>query len=142
MKPEPPCRLRCGLVLTDIEQMKRFLQSERTEGTRVHLTFEISGRAGYRYDQLCGYAEDITVSNPSKMTWIHRTAKKTDRIDACKEGPSVVRWLVTEASWRAIKKSPCLRAFYERVRCGQKGRKNIAIVAVARKLLRRVRIGV
>ena len=28
-----------------------------------------------------------------------------------------------------------------RVRCGQKGRKKIAIVVVARKLLRRVRIG-
>jgi len=115
--------------------MRRFLQSEARGGARVHLTFEISGRAGYRYDQLCGYAEDITVSNPSKMTWIYRTSKKTDRIDARKQGPSVVRWLVTEASWRAIKKSPGLRAFYERVRCGQKGRKKIAIVAVARKLL-------
>jgi transposase len=52
-----------------------------------------------------------------------------------KQGPSVVRWLVTEASWRAIKKSAGLRAFYERVRCGQAGRKKIAIVAVARKLL-------
>ncbi len=26
----------------------------------------------------------ITVANPSKMTWIYRTAKKNDRIDACK----------------------------------------------------------
>jgi hypothetical protein len=31
--------------------------------------------------------------------------------------------------------SLALRAFYERVRCGQKGRKKIAIVAVARKPL-------
>lgn len=34
-----------------------------------------------------------------------------------------------------IKKSPSLRAFYERVMRGQKNRKKIAIVAVARKLL-------
>jgi len=52
-----------------------------------------------------------------------------------KQGPSVVRWLVVEAAWRAIKKSPALREFHERVMSGQRGRKKIATVAVARKLL-------
>jgi transposase len=52
-----------------------------------------------------------------------------------KQGPSVVRWLIVEGAWRAIKKSPALKAFYERVRAGQKARKKIAIVAVARKML-------
>ena len=52
-----------------------------------------------------------------------------------KQGPSVVRWLIVESAWRVIKKSPSLRAFYERVMCGQKNRKKIATVAVARKLL-------
>ena len=36
-----------------------------------------------------------------------------------KQGPSVVRWLIVESAWRAIKKSPSLLAFYERIRCGQ-----------------------
>ena len=27
-------------------------------------------------------ADDITVSNPTKMTWIYRTSKKNNRIDA------------------------------------------------------------
>jgi len=298
---------------TDIEQMKKFLQNQREPGGKLHLTFEISGQAGYRYDALSDFVEDITVSNPTKMTWIYRTAKKNDRIDArkqaillsigevprvhiprievrqwrvtiqhrrkivgritqvrnrirailkangftraahrgnwwklanrrwmrtiasaelvtiselwrmslaemldeldllesqlkritkhldkylsrhpggfllmtvpgvgprtaeavlaytddvsrfkrgkqycsyfgltpkldesgtsrrlghiSKQGPSVVRWLIVESAWRAIKKSPGLRAFYERVMCGQQGRKKIAIVAVARKLL-------
>lgn len=52
-----------------------------------------------------------------------------------KQGPSVVRWLLCESSWKVICKSRALRAFYERVMCGQAGRKKIAIVAVARKLL-------
>jgi transposase len=52
-----------------------------------------------------------------------------------KQGPSVVRWLIVESSWRVIKKSPSFRAFYERLMCGQKNRKNIAAVAVGRKLL-------
>ncbi len=52
-----------------------------------------------------------------------------------KQGPSVVRWVLCESSWTAIRKSKGLRAFYERVMGEQKGRKKIAIVAVARKLL-------
>jgi len=304
---------RYTTLKTDIGQMKKFLQRLRQNGEKLHLTFEIGGEAGYRYDLLIDFVDDITVSNPTKMTWIYRTAKKNDRIDArkqaillsigeipkvhipskevrqwratiqhrrkivnkvtqvknrtrtllkangfskpavggswwkmanrlwmhqlaeeldiaseqlwrmsladmlgelellenqlkrvtkyldryldshpggfllmsihgvgprtteavlaytddikrfnrgkqycsyfgmtprldesgstkrlghiSKQGPSVVRWLIVESAWRAIRKSPALRAFYERVMAGQKGRKKIAIVAVARKLL-------
>jgi transposase len=52
-----------------------------------------------------------------------------------KQGPSVVRWLAGESAWRVIKQSPAMKAFYERVLAGQSGRKKIAVVAVARKLL-------
>lgn len=298
---------------TDIELMKKFLQKQHNPGVKLHLTFEIGGEAGYRYDALADIVEDITVSNPTKMTWIYRTSKKNDRMDArkqaillsigeipkvhipsreirqwratiqhrrkivskicqvkncirallkangffnpaqsgswwkaanrlwmrsfstgmgikadqlwrmhlsdmlaqldllenqleevtkyldgylekqaggkllmsipgvgprtteavlsytdditrftkgkqycayfgltpkldesgltkrlgriSKQGPSLVRWLIVESAWRVIKKSPSLRAFYERVMCGQKNRKKIATVAVARKLL-------
>jgi len=72
-------------IRTDIEQMKNFLRRQRTPGDTLHLTFEISGEAGYRYDALCDFADDITVSNPTKMTWIYRTSKKNDRIDARKQ---------------------------------------------------------
>lgn len=52
-----------------------------------------------------------------------------------KQGPSVVRWLIVESAWRAVCKSPALRAFYEQVCHGQVKRKKIAIVATARKML-------
>ncbi|MBN2842340.1 MAG: IS110 family transposase [Sedimentisphaerales bacterium] len=52
-----------------------------------------------------------------------------------KTGPAVVRWALCEASWRAIRYSPALRRFYERIVGGMAGRKKIAIIAVARKLL-------
>jgi transposase len=53
-----------------------------------------------------------------------------------KLGPSVVRWVLCESSWKVIRKSKGLRAFYEQVMSnGQAGRKKIAIVAVCRKLL-------
>ena len=72
-------------IRTDIEQMKSFLRQQRTPGDKLHLTFEISGEAGYRYDALSDFADDITISNPTKMTWIYRTSKKNDRIDARKQ---------------------------------------------------------
>jgi len=297
---------------SDIESMRKFLAQQKHDSGKMHLVFEISGQAGFIYDCLAGYADTITVANPSKMTWIYRTAKKNDRIDArkmavllsideipsvympgkevrqwretilhrkkiitkivqvknriratlkshgyskplkkgswwkkvnylwmrnicqqsvglydlwhmhlcnlldefellagqlkrvtkylddylgnhaggfllmtipgvgprtaeavlaytddvhrfgnykqycsyfgltpkldesglcrrlghiSKRGPSVVRWVICESSWVAIRKSKGLKAFYERVKCGQDGRKKIAIVAVARKLL-------
>jgi len=52
-----------------------------------------------------------------------------------KEGPSGVRWVLVESSWKVIRYRPGLRRFYERVRAGQAHRKKIAIVAVGRKLL-------
>lgn len=68
----------------DIGSMKRFLQQQRQDHSKVHLTFEISGQAGFVYDSLIDSVDTITVVNPSKMTWIYRTAKKNDRIDAHK----------------------------------------------------------
>jgi len=52
-----------------------------------------------------------------------------------KQGPSVVRWVLCESSWKVVRYCPAMRQFYRRVMNGQKSRKKIAIVAVARKLL-------
>jgi transposase len=70
---------------SDIESMITFLKKQQRSDAQLHLTFEISGQAGYLYDTLMDYVDTITVSNPSKMTWIYRTAKKNDRIDARKQ---------------------------------------------------------
>ena len=52
-----------------------------------------------------------------------------------KQGHRQLRQMLVEVSWIALKYNPQLRAFYHRVYRGQKSRKKIAIVAVARKLL-------
>ena len=70
---------------SEIEAMIQFLKKQQHPDTHLHLTFEISGQAGYLYDTLINYVDSITISNPSKMTWIYRTAKKNDRIDARKQ---------------------------------------------------------
>jgi len=68
----------------DIVSMKKFLAQQKQDHSKTHLTFEISGQAGFIYDSLIDSVDSLTVANPSKMTWIYRTAKKNDRIDAHK----------------------------------------------------------
>lgn len=53
-----------------------------------------------------------------------------------RQGPPTVRKLLTEASWQAIRRSPRIRAYFERIRQGNPDRKKIALVATAHYLLR------
>ena len=48
-----------------------------------------------------------------------------------REGPAVVRQLVAEATWQAVRRSPTVRAYFERVRRDDPQRKKIAPVATA-----------
>lgn len=53
-----------------------------------------------------------------------------------REGSATVRRFLTEAAWQAVRRSPTVRAFYERVRRGDPERNKIAIVATAHYLAR------
>lgn len=53
-----------------------------------------------------------------------------------RQGPSLVRKLMIEATWQAIRRSPQLRDHYQRIQRGDPDRKKIAVVATAHHLLR------
>jgi transposase len=53
-----------------------------------------------------------------------------------RQGPATVRKLLVEATWQGIRKSPTLRAYYQRIVQGKKERKKIALVATAHHVLR------
>ena len=53
-----------------------------------------------------------------------------------REGPAVIRQMVAEATWQAIRRSPTVRAYFERVRRDDPQRKKIALVATAHYLVR------
>jgi transposase len=53
-----------------------------------------------------------------------------------REGAPVVRQLLAEAAWQAIRRSPSVRAFYERTRRDDPQRQKIALVATAHYLVR------
>jgi transposase len=51
-----------------------------------------------------------------------------------REGPAVVRQLVAEATWQALRRSPTVRAYFERVRRDDPQRNKVALVATAHYL--------
>jgi transposase len=53
-----------------------------------------------------------------------------------RDGPAVVRKFLCEACWRGIRKSPALRAYFERIMGDDPDRKKIALVATAHHLAR------
>jgi hypothetical protein len=53
-----------------------------------------------------------------------------------REGAPVVRRLVAEAVWQTRRRSPAVRAYFERVQRGDPQRKKIALVATAHYLVR------
>jgi transposase len=69
---------------SDIDSMQKFLKKQKSPGIEIRLAFEISGQAGFIYDSLIGSVDVIKVANPYKTTWIYRTSKKTDSLDARK----------------------------------------------------------
>jgi transposase len=52
------------------------------------------------------------------------------------DGPASVRMLLCEAAWQAVRRSPSMKSFFERVTHGDPGRRKIALVASAHKLAR------
>ena len=53
-----------------------------------------------------------------------------------RDGPAVMRKLITEATWTAVKKCPVFKRFFERVMGGKNDRKKIALIAAAHRLIR------
>ena len=53
-----------------------------------------------------------------------------------RDGPPVMRKLICEATWTAVKRCPAFRAFLERVMGGKPERKKIALVATMHRMIR------
>jgi hypothetical protein len=53
-----------------------------------------------------------------------------------RDGPAVVRKFLCEACWQGVRRSPALRAYFDRVMRDDPDRKKIALVATAHHLAR------
>jgi transposase len=65
--------------------------------------------------------------------WQSGTMDRQNRIS--RRGPRLLRSVLTEVAWCALRFNPHFKALYDRVRGGSKSRKKQAIIAVARKIL-------
>ena len=53
-----------------------------------------------------------------------------------KDGPGTLRWLLIEAAWQGIRRSPTLKAYYQRITRHRPDRHKIALVATGHYLMR------
>lgn len=53
-----------------------------------------------------------------------------------KQGPAFIRQLLVQAAWQGVRRSPLIRAYFERIRRDDADRKKISIVATAHYMLR------
>lgn len=114
-----------------------------SENAGAQLLMTIPGIGPRTAEAVLAYTDDISRFARSKQfaSYFGVTPKLDESGSTRKmghisrRGPSVVRWLIVESAWRTITYSKAMRAFWLRVMKGQRGRKKIAIVAVARKTL-------
>jgi transposase len=77
------------------------------------------------------------LGNPNGCLTLPTTKTLTHRLGhITREGAAVVRQLVAEAAWQAQRRSPSVRAYFERAQRGDPQRKKIALVATAHYLVR------
>jgi transposase len=128
-----------GQLVRVTEYLDKYLETQ--PGGR--LLMSIKGVGPRTAEAVLAYTDDVSRFGTSKAFCSYfGMTPRLDESGCCrrlghisKEGPSVVRWVLIESSWKVIRYNPELRRFYERVRAGQDGRKKVAIVAVGRKLL-------
>jgi len=149
--PTPSQQLRRDLLLEEIETLLR--QVRRIEQQLNRQAQQTSAVAQLRSIPGVGIrtAEAVAafVDDPNRL----RNAKAVGRyfgLVPCqdqsgdknrlghitREGAPVVRQLVAEAAWQALRRSPTVRAYFERVQRGDPQRKKIALVATAHHLVR------
>jgi transposase len=149
--PTPSQQLRRDLLLEEIETLLR--QVQRIEQQLIHQAQHTPAVTQLRSIPGVGIrtAEAVVafVDDPDRF----RNAKAVGRyfgLVPCqdqsgdtnrlghitREGAPVVRQLVAEAAWQAQRRSPTVRAYFERVQRDDPQRKKIALVATAHYLVR------
>jgi len=144
-------RLRRDMLLTDLEchtlQLKRVEKELDVIGRRhsgVQLLMTIRG-VGIRtaeavmawIDRPERFARNKSIGSYFGMVPCQDQSADRNRLGhITKQGPAVVRRLLTEASWQSIRHSARMKAYFEKVMRGDPDRRKIAVVAVAHFLLR------
>lgn len=148
--PTPAARLRRDVLLDDLAHADRQvdrLQRELDRIGRAHagvtLLRTIPGVGPRTAEAVCAFIDEPRRFGAKQIGSYFGLVPRQDQSGSTnrlghitREGPPVVRRLLTEAAWRAIRWSPTARARYERIRRGDKERGKIALVANSHYLAR------
>jgi transposase len=148
--PTASARLRRDLLLAELEhfdgQIQR-LEQELDRIARQHagvaLLKTIPGVGPRTAEAFCAFVDDPKRFGTKQIGPYFGLTPSQDQSGSInrlghitREGPAVVRRLLTEAAWRSSRLSPRVKAFFERVQRGDPDRKKITVVATGHYLAR------
>ena len=143
--------LQRDMLVTEIEMFNKQIKLAEKELKRysarnpaVQLLMTIPGVGLRTAETVVAYLDDPARFRRNKAVGAYLglvpcqdQSAKTNRLGhITREGPALVRRMLCEASWQAVRRSPTTRRYFERIQRGRKDRKKIAIVATAHYLAR------
>src|SRR5262245_32506317 len=149
--PTASQRLRRDLLLEEIEALTKQVQRVEQELNRqarktpaVALLRTIPGVGARTAAAVAAFADDPHRFRNAKAVGRYfglvpsqdQSGQRNRLGRITREGAPVVRQMLAEAAWQAIRRSPTVRAFYERARHDDPQRRKIALVATAHYLVR------
>jgi transposase len=126
-----------GHVKEQDQQVKQFVTQDRRAGWLM----TIPGIGQYSAMLLLAEIGDIqrfadkhALTNYAGLVpWVRESAEKRRSGGITRVGSPWLRWIMVEAAQVAVRTSPAVRGYFERLR--RRKHRNVAVVAVARKLL-------
>ncbi len=127
-----------------VERAEKALEAFSRNNPAVALLMTIPGVGIRTAEAVVAYMDDPTRFAKSKAIGSYfglvpsqDQSGSTNRLGhITRSGPSAVRHMVSEAAWQAIRYSPTILRFFERIQQGNKERKKIALVATAHYMVR------
>ena len=147
----PVAKLRLDLAIEEYESLdqkvKRLeaeLQKYADRHPAVRLLMTIPGVGIRTAETFVAWVDDVTRFRNNRQLGAYfglvpcqdASADKNRLGHITRDGPPVMRKLITEAAWTAIKKCPAFKAFFERIMGGKPERRKIAIVATSHRMIR------
>ena len=147
----PVARLRLELAVEEfqtldarIKRIERELQTYADRHPAVTVLMTIPGVGIRTAETFVAWVDDVTRFRNNRQLGSYfglvpcqdASADKNRRGHITRDGPPVMRKLICEAAWTAIKKDKTFRAYFEQVMGGKPERKKIALVATMHRMIK------
>jgi transposase len=131
-------------LLAKIKRLEAELQTYADRHPAVKLLMTIPGVGIRTAETFVAWVDDITRFRRTRQLGAYfglvpcqdASADKNRLGHITRDGPPVMRKLITEAAWTAVKKCPTFKRYFQRLMGGRTERKKIAIVASSHRLIR------